>query len=270
MTERIHQLPGTLRIALSVARVSFSEILRDRILYNIGMLTLLVIAASVLGSQISSTITARVLSDFSWGASLLSCFAVALTQGASAISRELERRTLLVALARPIQRQQWLLGKFLGVAGVVVLNGALLFGATALVSRLLLGEEFWSVPLGTRLGASILIIIQGCVIAAMALFFSCFSTTSLAAVLTVGIYFVGSSVSQIRWLAVQASDPVSRIMLDGLALSVPNFELFQLSRPLTYGLPVDFLMVAGRMGYGVIWCGILVLLGGILLQRREL
>ena len=137
-------------------------------------------------------------------------------------------------------------------------------------TRMMLGEEFWLVPFSTRLSASLLSILQGCVIAAMALFFSSFSTTFLAGVLTVGIYLVGSSISQVRWLAVQSSDPVSRFILDGIALTVPNFELFQLSRPMTYGLPVDAWMVVGSTGYGLLWCGILVLLGGWLLERREL
>lgn len=264
------RLPSALRVAGAVAKVTFQELIRERILHNIGVITALLVFGSVLTAQVSSSMTGRVLSDLGWGAMLLSCFAVALTQGASCISREVERRTILVALAKPIHRQQWLMGKYIGVAGVVALNALLLTVVILGVAHRVLGDEFWFVPLGTRIGASILVLVQSWLVAALAMFFASFSTASLAAVLTVGLYFVGSAASQLRWLALQSESAAFKWLLEGLVLSLPNFELFQVSRQLTYGLPLDLGMVGGRVLYGLTWSLLLVVLGGILLQKREL
>jgi len=263
-------VPGGYQVSMAVARVTFFEILRERVLYNIVVVSALVLIASVLAAQISNAMTGRVLSDLGWGALLLSCFAVALSQGASCIAREVERRTILVALAKPIHRQQWLLGKYLGVVAVVTLNALLLSLVTLGVSFQMLGEDFWFVPLGTRVGACFLLLVQSWLIAGLAIFFSSFSTATLSAVLSVGIYFVGSSASQIRWLGLQSDGLAVRWFFELVSWLVPNFEFFQVSRQLTYGLPLELGMIAGRSIYGFIWCALLVLLGGMLLQKREL
>jgi hypothetical protein len=267
--ESDYRVPGIWSVSLAVARVGFAEILRDRVLLNIAVLTVLMILASVITAQITPSVTARVLTDFSWGALLVSCFAIALTQGASVVGREIERRTILVALARPIHRAQWLVGKFLGVAAVVTLNGMLLFLVSCALVYGMLGSDGSLSPFSTRLAASTLLLVQSWVIAAVALFFSTFTTTSLSVVLTVGVYLIGASSSQIRWLAGQSEGP-ARWLLEGVATLIPNFELFHLSHSLTYGLPVEVMTVVSRFGYGLLWCVIPVLAGGYLLQKRDL
>jgi Cu-processing system permease protein len=264
------RLPSVFRVAGAVAKITFQEILRERILYNIVLITLMLVVASVLAAQVSNSMTGRVLSDLGWGAMLLSCFAVAVTQGSSCISREVERRTILVALAKPIHRQQWLMGKYIGVAGIVAMNALLLTLITTGIAYRVLGDEFWFVPLLTRLGASVLLLVQSWLLAALALFFSSFSTASLAAILTIGIYFVGSAASQVRWLALQSDNTAVKWVLESVVLLLPNFELFQLSRQLTYGLPLEAGMIVGRASYGLVWVFVLVLFGGVLLQKREL
>lgn len=264
------RLPGSLSVAGAVAKITFQEILRERVLYNIVVITFALVVASVLAAQVSSSMTGRVLSDLGWGATLLSCFAVAVTQGATCISREVERRTILVALAKPIKRRQWLMGKYIGVAGIVAMNSLLLTTVVLGISYRILEEDFWFVPILTRLGASILLLVQSWLLAALAIFFSSFSTASMAAILTVGIYFVGSAASQVRWLAIQSESAAVKWMLEGVVLLLPNFELFQVSRQLTYGLPLEAGSIAGRAVYGLVWSVLLVLLGSLLLQKREL
>ncbi len=267
--ESDYRVPGTWSVSLAVARVGFAEILRDRILLNIVVLTVLMILASVITAQITPSVTARVLTDFSWGALLVSCFAIALTQGASVVGREIERRTILVALARPIHRAQWLVGKFLGVASVVTLNGVLLFLVSCALVYGMLGSDESLSPLFTRLAAASLLLVQSWVIVAVALFFSTFTTTSLSVVLTVGVYLMGASSSQIRWLAGQSEGP-ARWVLGGVAAGIPNFDVFHLSRELTYGLSVEWVRVFSGIGYGLIWCVIPLVAGGYLLQKRDL
>ena len=52
------------------------------------------------------------------------------------ILREFERRTAFIALARPISRRDFLVGKYLGVAGVILLNYLLLAGSIVATLRL--------------------------------------------------------------------------------------------------------------------------------------
>jgi len=264
----ISALMSGFRVIFAVARVSFLEILRDRVLAQLMVLTLLVFLASIVTAQVSPAVTSRVMVDFTWGALLLSCSIIAVFQGGTVISRELERRTLFVALGRPIYRMQWYLGKFFGVCSVLLLN----WGVFVLVTQVLfylVGIDTSNLPPWiTQLAVSSLILLQSWVLAALALFFSTFSSASMSIAVSFGIYLIGSSHTQFRWLATQVEGS-TRLVLRVLENLTPNFELFHLSRILTYAIPLEFETWLSRTCYGLIWCLILLLVGGSVFKRRE-
>jgi ABC-type transport system involved in multi-copper enzyme maturation permease subunit len=183
------------------------------------------------------------------------------------LAREFERRTILVALTRPITRLQFILGKFTGLKWVLLLNSLLLSAGYLLVLKYLGAGAAAFTP--TLAWALALLALQSLVLAALAVFFSTFSTTSLAVVMTLGMYFVGINCSQIRMLALKQDSAIMQGLLNGVAVSVPNFETFNLGLKVTYGLPVSGRYLALGFTYGAAWILLLLVLSGLLLERRE-
>lgn len=124
---------------LAIARVTFLEALRQRFLAF-----LLVLAAGfTLGSLPLRAIDfghgeLKFLADLGFGALLLFGTVLAIVLPAQLLYGEIDNRTALTLLAKPLGRGEFLVGKFLGTWAVL---GVFTVTLTALVGVILLGRE---------------------------------------------------------------------------------------------------------------------------------
>jgi ABC-type transport system involved in multi-copper enzyme maturation permease subunit len=258
-----------LRVVLAVARVTFMEILRDKVLYNTVVITALLFAVGVLASRLTFIRPDRIILDFGLTGIALSNGLLSVMIGSAMVAREFERRTILVALTKPITRFQFLLGKFAGLKAVLMLNSLLLSVAYLGILKML-GQPGAVSPFTATLGSALfLLALQSLVLAALAIFFSSFSTTSLSVMMTIGVYLVGINTSQIRILALKQESPFAKSAISAVTWFFPNFEHFNLGFKVTYGLPVLPSFVALGAAYATVWCLLLMLMAGWLIQRRE-
>jgi ABC-type transport system involved in multi-copper enzyme maturation permease subunit len=267
--------PTAWRSSLAIARVTFIEILRDKILYNVLLCGIFLVFLGFIASRLSSIRPERVLLDFGHFAISTSCAMIAVFLGAGMIGREFERRTVHMALARPIARAHFVLGKFLGIVGVISLNWALFFLAY-------LGILFWLGPdlhdagtyvhqtMITLFCAVILCLLQSFVLAATAILFSTFSTTSLSVMFTVGVYLVGVNISHLHAAIAKLGTGIPIRLLDGAVTLLPNLEHFDLGTQLTYSLPVGSGTMFLAIAYALVVCGVLLCISGFLIQAKEI
>lgn len=253
-----------MRAEFAIARVTFSEIMRDRVLYNIVLIAVVLFGVSILASKLVFIAPERVILDFGLSALGLSCAMIAVFAGASMLGREYDRRTIHMALSRPISRLQFVLGKFSGLTGVLFLNWLLLSG-------FLLGLYIFNGgnPGGTVIIALILLFFQSLMLGGLALFASSFSTTSIAVVFSIGFYLMGNNISQIRLIAAQSQSQVAKTALAWTANLLPNLEFFNLGTKVTYGLPVPAVFVFSSILYGLVVVAVCLLGAGYFLRSRE-
>lgn len=122
-----------------IARITFLEALRQRFLAFLLVLA----AAFTLGSLPLRSIDfghgeLKFLADLGFGASLLFGSVLAVVLPAQLLYGEIDNRTALTLLAKPVSRGEFLLGKFLGTWVVLGIFTATL---TALLGVILLGRE---------------------------------------------------------------------------------------------------------------------------------
>lgn len=263
-----HPKPRVHRVAYAVARVTFLEIIRDKVLYNILLCAGLLFGLSFLASRLSFIRQDRIVLDFGISALGISCAILAVFTGATLIGKEFDRRTIFVALSRPISRHQFVLGKFLGLSGVIFLNWLLL---TAVLYGMLFQASVDGVRLATLtlVSAQLLVLFQCIMLAALTVLFSCFTTASLAVIFSIGLYAVGNNISQLRILASKLEDPFFEVLLKGGSQLIPNLEYFNLGFHVSYGLPVETGYVLGSIGYAGAVIALCLLASGLLLQKRE-
>jgi Cu-processing system permease protein len=255
-------------VVRAIGWVTFLEIVRDKILYNIIVFAFLLLGVGLLASKLTFVRPDRVILDFGLSAVNLCCVLVGIFTGASALGREFERRTIFVALSRPISRFQFTVGKFAGIALVQLCNWALL----TLAFLAILGMA--SMNFGLMMSSSlfwglILVLAESLLIAGLALMFSTFTTTSLSAILTIGLFLVGNNVSQIRLVATRTKSPLASGLLNTLSNILPNLENFHLGFKVTYSLPTTFSYGAGTFVYGLLFAALFVSLAGLLIHSRE-
>src|SRR5205814_9414355 len=132
---------------LHIATHTFREAVRDRVLYNLIAFALLMTGAAVLVGQISIEIEKLVV--ISLGLTAVSLFGVviAIFIGIGLVSKEIEKRTLYTMLSRPVRRWEFIVGKFLGLAGTLMVNTFFMamgvFGALLYVSHHFHAGDAW-------------------------------------------------------------------------------------------------------------------------------
>ena len=105
-----------------IALNTFREAVRDRVLYNLIAFALLMSGAAILVGQISIGIERLVVVNLGLTAVSLFGVVIAIFIGIGLVSKEIEKRTLYTVLSRPVQRWEFIVGKFFGLAGTLVVN----------------------------------------------------------------------------------------------------------------------------------------------------
>src|SRR5579863_557428 len=166
------------RIAF-IASNTFREAVRDRVLYNLIAFALLMSGAAILVGQISIDIERLVVINLGLTAVSLFGVVIAIFIGIGLVSKEIDKRTLYTVLSRPVQRWEFIVGKFFGLAGTLVVNAS--FMAVGVFAALYYVSHHFQTSDGWVLVALYFIILQFLIITSLALLFSSFSSPLLSA-----------------------------------------------------------------------------------------
>lgn len=259
----------TLRKVWSVAYVTFRELVRDKILYNLVAFSIVFLFFGFLASRLSFVRPERVMLDFGLTALTWVSVFLALLTAASQLPREVERRTISLALSRPLSRIQFLWGKFLGINLVLALNCVALFAVLILILALT-GSGLSTVWSATLVWAFVFVWIQSAWLVAVTFLFSSWSTTALSIVFGLGMYVVGTNVSQLQFIAAKMQSPYASKVLESVALLLPQFESCQFGQAVSYQLPLGVGQLFGTAVYAVLWSSAAVLVSGVLMRTREI
>jgi ABC-type transport system involved in multi-copper enzyme maturation permease subunit len=145
------------RIA-TIALNTYREAARARILYGLVGVAIVTALYSVVVGAYTLRSAPRVVSDL--GASSISLFSilVAVVLAATSLHRELEFKTVFPILARPVQRSEYIVGKFLGNLLTLVVFIAL-DGFVVLLTLAAMGGRSLPVILGVAVGSVALLVL---------------------------------------------------------------------------------------------------------------
>jgi len=174
---------------LTVAANTFREAVRDRVLYNLVFFALLMMVAAILVGQISIDIEKSVIISLGLTAISVIGLFIAIFIGVGLVSKEMDKRTLYALLAKPLNRWEFLLGKYFGLLMTLTVNTAAM--ALGLYAALWTVKHPLAAADGYVLVGVYLILLKLALIVALAMLFSCFTTPFLAILFTAGIYVAG-------------------------------------------------------------------------------
>ena len=128
----------------------------------------------------------------------------------------------------------------------------------------------YHVPISPSLFQAVqLIFVEILVITALALFFSTFSSSTLSAILTIGIYVVGHLTADLRTVAANSGSAVANILVNVLYYLCPNLEMLNIKGQAAVGILVtsEYLLLASL--YGLVYAAVLITGGCLIFQRRD-
>ena len=112
---------------LSIALNTFREAVRNKILYSVVFFAALVVGAAALFGRVTMGDPVKVIKDF--GLFSLSFFGAVITiiTGVTLLGKEIKHKTVYNIISKPVDRWQFIVGKYFGlfftVASLVTLMG---------------------------------------------------------------------------------------------------------------------------------------------------
>lgn len=250
--------------ALVIARNTFREVTRDRVLAGVTGAGLALLLITQLVSPLALGEGRRLTVDVGLSAITLLGFLVVLLVGTSLVGKEIERRTIYNLLSRPISRHVYLIGKWIGLSAALWLVAVVLGFALWLVlaARGVVGHG------PSMLEAVYLAGLELSVVTAVAVLFSALSTPVLSALYTLGLYCVGQWTYDLRAFAAKFPPAVAGIV-DTCANLAPNLPLFNMRSLAAAGASTsgEHLLIA--TAYALVYCGCALGLATAAFESRD-
>ena len=251
----------------TIARNVFYEVVRDRILWIIGFYALLLVAAMQLLPQIAGATEEKMILDFGLAAMSVLGLIVAIFIGTGLVNKEIEKRTVLVLIAKPISRSEIIAGKHLGLSAVL----ASLITAMTIIYIVLLQLRQIPYPFGSILLASLYLFLQLCLVCAIAIALGVFTSSVLATLLSFGVYLMGNLSQDIVSFGRLSKNPGLENLTRNLYLVLPDLSRLDLKNQAVYGneaLP-DLLTLITNATYGLVYTVLVLVIASAIFSQRE-
>ncbi|MEG3439911.1 ABC transporter permease [Pannus brasiliensis CCIBt3594] len=249
----------------AIAANGFREVIRDRILYFIGFFALLMASAMRFLPEISVGTHQKIFLDLGLAAIGLLGAIVAIFVGTGLINKEIEKRTVLVLIPKPLSRAEFIIGKHLGLTAVLAVMLAIML---VIYLVLLMGMKvtFQPIPLIISI---IYLGIELSLLTAAALAFGVFTSSILATLLSFGIYVMGHISKDLIELGILSKNPNILAVTKNLYLVLPDLERLNLRNDAVYGILPGSDVLIGNAVYGLVYIALLLAIAILIFSRRQ-
>ncbi len=260
-----------MRRVWALALNTFRDAIRHRVLYGIVAVVFAVNLFAIVLGEMSLHQEARVARDLGLGGVSLFGSVTAIFLGVSLLYTEIKKRTIHTIVTKPLERYEFVLGKYLGMV-VTLLCLLMLFSVVMLALLNVQGVGITAV----LVKALILAFFEVLVVAAIAVFFSAFSSPFLSGIFTFGLFYVGRVTPDLRAVAGTSESPVVRGACEAALYVVPDLHLFSVSggsvdgnHVTVHGDFVSWAYMGMASGYAALYNTILMGLSILIFSRRD-
>lgn len=249
----------------SIAKNTFREAIRDRVLYNLVLFVLLLTACAAVLGELTAGQEARTIISIGLNAMLAFGTFIAIFVGVGLVSKEVEKRTLFAILAKPVTRSEFVIGKYFGLCLTLLVNVAVMGGGVTLALIYVGGSakafSIW--------GGIFLIFLELSITTSIALLFSSFSTPALSALLTFFVFVIGHLSSSLRDLAGGLHSTAAAYFFEGVYYILPNLAHFSFRTEAANGMVPGILMLSAATAYAAAYISILLTITTLIFNRRN-
>jgi ABC-type transport system involved in multi-copper enzyme maturation permease subunit len=247
-----------------VAKNTYIEMIRDRVLYFVVIFSILFMALCFALGQLSYKEIFRLSVSLGLSGIHLCFIGLAIFLGCSVFFREIEKKTIYTLLARPINRGQYLFGKYLGLLGILL---TLLFGFLLCFTgiELLLGMPI----VMTSYYAFIGFIFEAAILLAVTFFFSSFAKPFLSISGSMAFFLIGHWVGNLEGILESRHTVAFGITARAIQKTFPdlehlNWRAFAIAKE---HVPVSELVTACAMAS--VWALFFFMLALVIFRRKD-
>jgi ABC-type transport system involved in multi-copper enzyme maturation permease subunit len=245
---------------------TFREAVRDRVLYNLILFVLLLVASAPLFGQISIGMERLILVNV--GLSSISLFGViiAIFIGIGLVSKEIEKKTLYTILSRPVRRWEFIVGKYLGLIMTLVVNTALM---TAGFYIALMATNGLHKADSLLLIAIYFTVLQFLIVTALTVLFSTFSSPIFSAIFAFALFVIGTFAEDLKNFAA-ISKGAAKLLATAAAYLMPNFASLNIIAQAAHDQGVGGRLILFNTLYAILYSASAVVAAVLIFERRNL
>ncbi len=257
---------GWKRIA-SIARNTFREAVRDRVLYNLVLFVLLLTGAAVFIGELSGGQERKIIVDLGLSAMMLFGVFIAIFVGVGLVYKEIERRTVYAIFSKPVGRGEFLAGKYLGLCLTLLVNVIVM--GTGVSVALFYVSRGWD-PLALTIWPAILLIyVELMILTGIALLFSCFSSPALSALLTLFVFIIGHFSADLKSLGNSMGSTAARWLFRSLYYLLPNLANLSFITPAAHGQMPSAVQTSASIVYALVYISVILAAATLIFSRRN-
>ncbi len=245
---------------------TFREAVRDRVLYNLILFVLLLVASAPLFGQISIGMERLILVNV--GLSSISLFGViiAIFIGIGLVSKEIEKKTLYTILSRPVRRWEFILGKYLGLIMTLVVNTALMTVGFYIALMFTNGLHKADAVL---LVAIYFTVLQFLIVTALTVLFSTFSSPIFSAIFAFALFVIGTFAEDLKNFAT-ISKGAAKLLATAAAYVMPNFASLNIIAQAAHDQGIGGRLILFNTLYALLYSASAVAAAVLIFERRNL
>lgn len=204
-----------------IAKNSFRELMRDRVMYALLGFAILFLALSLAVGQLTYTEKEKISISLGLASVQICLSLLTIFIGASLVYREINKKTIYTIFVRPLSRTQFLIGKFLGFALVIL---TLLLGFIAIyVAINYMLEIPPTKPLLIAFGG---IYLEMLLLILMSFFFISFSQPLIAVVFSICFFLIGHWSNNLKYFVDRSESDHFRFLGKFIMNVTPQLEAF--------------------------------------------
>lgn len=252
---------------VAMAKNVFQEVIRDRILYIIPLYALILAIAFRAIPELTVTSSDKIFLDFGLATMNIIGLIVAIFIGTGLVNKEIEKRTILVLIAKPISRSEFIASKYLGLSAIIAVLVVIM--TMIYLGFLQIGKI--SYPMTSIFLATLFMFFQLCLITAVAITLGVFTSSLIATALTYAVYLMGNITQDLLALGKLSSNPTMERITQSLYLILPDLSRLDLKNDAVYGLQAlpDTITLIINAVYGLLYSFMLLAFAILIFLRRE-
>jgi hypothetical protein len=222
----------------------------------------------------------KLVKDCGLSVIMIFCLFQGVWSASSSVSEEIEGRTALTLLSKPIHRRSFLFGKLMGILWLILLMAGILgvveLGVVSYKTIYDASEssrdiERWQEcfqEMASTFPGLVMVFFQAATLTTLSVGIATRMSQLANFAICFSIYLVGQMTPSIV-SAGESSFPIVRFISQLIAVLAPNLELYSMNGAIDSNTPIPFVYLSGLFIYSLLFCGLSTLLGLLLFEDRD-
>ena len=258
-------LPSSILKIFAIARSTYRESVREKIWLVVLLFGVVIMASSFFLSPLAVGAKQKIILDVGLASISILSVLTAILVGSTLLHKEIEKRAIYLVLTRPVNRFEYLVGKFSGIVAtiaVLITVMTIIFLATA---------YFGGSQINSKVIAAVYFsLLEVALVSSVIVFFSTFTTPVLTSIFTLCLFIAGNLSGDLRTFAQKFGGPAVRWIMDFLYYTLPNFKVFNLRHEAVHDLPFNFQDLYHTTIYAFVYCAAIMYFAYLVFRGREM